>query len=379
MQNVKVNLGARAYHIQIRPGALDLVGATLRDLLPDRRQAVVITDQNVARHYSARVVASLEQAGFTAGTITVPAGESSKSLAMAARLYDGLADRQRGRHDPIIALGGGVVGDLAGFVAATWMRGVPLVQCPTSLEAMIDASVGGKTAVNHESGKNRIGAFHQPVAVMIDPDCLATLDDRDFRAALAESVKHAVIADPDFLSWHEVNAHAILGRDPATLIELIGWNCRIKACVVERDERENASDEVGRAALNFGHTIGHAIEEASNYLLRHGEAVALGMVGALALSVCRCGLPAEVRGRVELLLSRLSLPTTSGFFGTPDELMAALGRDKKNRSAAVVRFVLLKGLGVPCWHEISAADELAPPVSRVLGRSAAPGDCQRSS
>ncbi|MCB9855838.1 MAG: 3-dehydroquinate synthase [Phycisphaerales bacterium] len=363
---VTVDLGPRSYDIHVGAGLLDALGPTIRSVC-DADQITIVTDKNVAAHYSKRAVESVETAGFSAKTITIPPGESSKSLAMAQRIYDGLAERRRGRRDPIVALGGGVVGDLAGFVAATWMRGVPFVQCPTTTESMIDAGVGGKTAVNHESGKNLIGAFHQPIVVVMDIETARTLEDRDFRAGLAESVKHALISGDDFLQWHEANATRILGRDPSALSELVLRNCRIKADVVQADERESTADEVGRAVLNFGHTAGHAFETLSQGELRHGEAVSLGMVVALALSVSEMGLAADVRRRAELLLEALQLPIRSTADFDIDDVFRAMSQDKKN-VANQLRFVLLKGLGDAAWYRTGVCRVVASAIADVIGR-----------
>ncbi|MFO0840199.1 MAG: 3-dehydroquinate synthase [Phycisphaerae bacterium] len=272
--------------------------------------------------------------------LTVPPGEQNKSLASAQRLYDELARAEIRRGDLIVALGGGMVGDLAGFVAATWMRGIRFIQIPTTTEAAIDASVGGKTAVNHAAGKNLIGAFHQPIAVVIDTEFLDTLPERDFRAGLAESVKHAVTRDSEFLAWHEQNADAILAREPAALAHLIAWNCRIKAAVVATDER----DDGPRQVLNHGHTIGHALEHVFGYALRHGECVALGMLVENELSRRRGLLDADVAQRIRVLLTRLGLPTRLDRGVDADAVLRACRMDKKNAGGRV-RFVLLTGLG----------------------------------
>ena len=286
-----MELPGRAYPIDIGPGALGRIGERLRGRCEAGR-ATLITDTNVGPLYGEKAASSLDAAGFEVVVLTVPAGDASKSTARAGLLYDELAGRRHGRWEPVVALGGGMVGDLAGFVAATWQRGVPFVQCPTTVEADVDAGVGGKTAVNHPAGKNLIGVFHQPVLVCIDTDCLGTLGGRDFRAGLAESVKHAVIRDAAFFDWHEARRAEILGREPTVVLELIRRNCENKAAVVVADEREACRDGVGRAALNFGHTIGHAIEAQTGYTLRHGEAVSLGMVASMDLAARLCGFSA---------------------------------------------------------------------------------------
>ncbi len=362
---VDVPLPGRAYSIEIGSGLTDRLGARLREL-SQARQTLLVTDSTVGPLYAERVAASLSSAGFSVVTHIVPAGDASKSLGRAAQLYDRMAESHHGRFDPVVALGGGVVGDLAGFAAATWMRGVPLVQCPTTLEADIDASVGGKTAVNHPSGKNMVGAFQQPIAVCIDVDCLGSLEDRDYRAGLAESVKHAVIRDEAFLRWHEDNVGAILSRDPVVVRELIRRNCSIKAAVVVEDEREMATGTVGRAALNFGHTVGHAIEAASRYALRHGEAVSLGMVAASDLAVRACGFPESDRGRVESLLAALGLPIRSPLPLALDDLMRRMRGDKKVRHQ-VLRLAAPSAAGAMQWLDAPNETSLKTAIRRVIG------------
>ncbi len=344
---VPVNLPGRAYDIHIGHGLLHDFGRQLAARCPARR-ATVITDSNVERLSLATLTDTLRAANIESESMVIPVGEASKSLTQLSRIYDELAKRRHGRDEPIVALGGGVVGDLAGFAAATWLRGVPFVQCPTTLEAMIDASIGGKTGINHAAGKNLIGAFHQPLWVCIDPAYLATLSPRDVTAALAESIKHAVIADPGFLAWHEANIANIRSLQNEAMVELIARNCRIKAAIIEQDERETAVESVGRAALNFGHTAGHAIEAQTNYALRHGEAVALGMVAAMELSVRSCGLAEVDRQRVETLLGAVGLSVRCDHPLDVENLLVRLGSDKKVRSQQV-RFVAVPRLGVTSW------------------------------
>lgn len=365
MISVRVLIPYRAYDIHIDAGGLGRVGAALTAQCPSTL-ATIISDETVAPLYADRLGQSLVESGIEYTLLTIPPGEASKSLDMASQLYDELAAGRHARTAPIIALGGGVVGDLAGFVAATWHRGVPFVQCPTTLEAMIDAAVGGKTAVNHRMGKNLIGAFHQPLFVMVDPDTLATLAHRDFTAALAESVKHAVISGEPFLAWHEQNTPALLRRDVACMAELIRRNCEIKAGIVVADEREQSSTVVGRAALNFGHTLGHALESASDYALRHGEAVALGMVGEMELAVrCNGFLDAD-RLRVERLMDSLGLPLR---WGIEDVLLVYenLFADKK-ALADRLRFAVPRGLGNMAWLDGAAKDDILHSIQRITNR-----------
>lgn len=327
MRIVDVQIAGRAYPIFIGAGARDQLAPFLSRLSGVQKVAM-IADEMPAGLHGERVLSLLPP-----GTVqlTFPPGEESKSLATAGRLYDGLATARLGRRDAIITLGGGVACDLGGFVAATWLRGIRFIQMPTTLEAAIDASVGGKTAVNHASGKNLIGAFHQPSAVIIDTDFLATLPAREFLAGLSESVKQAAVRDSAFFSWHETNASAITGREPAALIELISMNCTIKAEVVAKDEREESL----RAILNHGHTLGHAFEYLLGYELRHGECVALGMIAENEIAAARGLLPRGVADRVRVLLERFGLPTRLPRALSPADVISACKMDKKNRDGTI--------------------------------------------
>ncbi len=336
---VQVDLGDRSYPIFIGPDLLPTVGKRLRERCP-APTAAVITDENVGPLYASTVVESLTNTGFATALLVIKAGEQSKSLAMASGLYSDLAKARIERISPLVSLGGGVVGDLTGFVAATWLRGVPFAQVPTTLEADVDAAVGGKTAVNHEAGKNLVGAFHQPCMVLMDTRTLASLPDRDVRAGLAESVKHGIIRDADFFAWHERSVRPILERDDAVLSELLERNCRIKAEVVAADEREAGV----RAILNFGHTVGHAIESDQQYALRHGECVAIGMVAAAEIAVVREMLSREDADRIRALIEAFGLPTR---VDEPLDLgtqMAYMQKDKKV-SQGKIRFVLPTAIG----------------------------------
>ena len=364
LATVEVPIPGRAYRIDIGAGLLSDLGRRLRERCGARR-ATIVTDDNVGPLYAGKAKGSLQAGGCEANVLTVAAGDTSKSWEQAGRLYDALAERRHGRDEPVLALGGGMVGDLAGFVAATWLRGVPLVQCPTTVEADVDASVGGKTAINHRAGKNLIGAFHQPILVCIDTDCLATLDRRDYCAGLAESVKHAVIRDAPFLDWHEQHVAGILGHEPETIGELIRRNCENKAAVVVADERELDEQGVGRAALNFGHTIGHAIEAQLGYELRHGEAVALGMVAALDLAVTHLEFPDDQRKRVETLLAALGLPVRAPRPLDVGDLLERLGADKKVRQRKL-RFVLPLRIGEVCWFDSPPARDVEKAIRRLL-------------
>ena len=334
MTTVRVPLGERSYDIQIQPGSLARLGAAVSAVVPKARRALVISDSNVAPHYLATAEASLAAAGITAAGAVVPAGESAKSLTEAARLYEACLDAGLERSGVVVALGGGVVGDLAGFVAATYLRGVAFVQVPTSLLAMVDASVGGKVAVDLPRGKNLVGAFHQPRLVLIDPSVLATLPPRQVSAGLAEVVKHGVIRDGAFLTWLEDHAPTVLAREADTMEHLIASNCRIKAAVVTADERE----ETGlRAILNFGHTTGHAIEAVQGYGgWLHGEAVAAGMCVATRVAAGSGVLQDEaLADRLAGLLARFGLPVSLPAGVDPAALMAAMQYDKKAEGGRV--------------------------------------------
>jgi len=362
---VPVDVPPCSYSVIIGAGILTSIGLRLRETAKADRVAV-LTDENVGPLYAEQAMAALREAHFEPSLITVPAGESSKSLKTLGNVYDALATARIDRTSTLVALGGGVVGDLGGFAAASWLRGIPFVQCPTTLEADVDASVGGKTAVNHASGKNLIGAFYQPVFVLIDTLTLATLSDRDYRAALAESIKHAVIREAGFFDWHEQHVETVLSREPAALAPLIERNVRIKAAIVARDERETSGL---RALLNFGHTVGHAIETAlarRGDPWRHGECVAVGMVAAVEMSVAAGKLERSAAERVIALLERFGLPTRAPLAGCESELMEVMTADKKV-AAGKLRFVLADAIGQatlygdiqPAWIEAGLSRCLA--------------------
>ncbi len=325
-------------HVNTSPPYPVTVGAGVISRLPSavRGRAVIIADAHVAALHTKRLTQALPDAPL----LPFEPGEASKCLATAGDLYDRLAQLGIGRGDTIVAFGGGVAGDLAGFVASTWHRGTPWINVATSLEAAVDAAVGGKTGVNHASGKNLIGAFHQPLEVIIDVELLSTLPQREFVAALAESVKHAAIADPAFLSWQEASVDAILARDGAIVEELIARNCAIKAAVVAQDERDRAL----RLQLNHGHTFGHAFEAALGYQLRHGECVALGMLAENRLSVRRGWLSARDAQRVAALLARLGLPTRLPRALDADVVLSAMRHDKKNADRRIT-LALVESIG----------------------------------
>ena len=333
-----VELGERRYPIRIGAGLLDHAD-TFADI-GFGRHVLLVSDSNVAPLYADRVLAMLP-GDYEAALHVIPAGEQHKTLESCASIFAALADMQANRDALVIALGGGVVGDLAGFAAACWMRGVRYVQIPTTLLAMVDSSVGGKTAVDLPQGKNLVGAFHQPCAVAIDTDVLATLPARELSAGLAEVVKYGAIGDRALFGWIEEHAEALLARDPSTLAEAVRKCCAHKARVVAKDE----TDHGARALLNFGHTFGHALEaEAGFGTLLHGEAVAIGMMLASRLSSELGYAPLIDTARLAALLERLNLPVSIPDGLDPAALLARMRLDKKNVSGRM-RLVLWRGIG----------------------------------
>jgi 3-dehydroquinate synthase len=340
MTTIQVEIPGRAYPIVIGRGVLGEMGAWMGRLGLGRRVAV-ISNPVVAERYGDAVRASLREAGRSAELLTVPAGEQSKTLDEAGRLYLELARLRVDRGAVVVALGGGVVGDLAGFVAATYLRGIAYVQAPTTLLAQVDASVGGKTAVDLPCGKNLVGAFHQPSLVVADVDTLATLPARELRTGLAEVIKYGVIADAALFETLEREAEAILTGDPERLIELVKRSCEIKADVVTQDERESGP----RAILNFGHTIGHAVEAESGYsALLHGEAISIGMVAAAEIAARQVALPRSDVERLRRLLERYGLPVQVPPELNRDAILATMLLDKKTLDGRL-KFVLPTRIG----------------------------------
>ena len=331
-----VDLGDRSYEIHIGAGMLARAGDFVSAVGGSR--GFVMTHPVIARLHGETLARGLE--ALQVETILVPAGERQKSLRRASALWDELLRRGADRSSVVIAFGGGVIGDLAGFVAATYMRGVPYVQIPTTLLAQVDSSVGGKVAINHPAGKNLIGAFHQPRLVVADVSVLSTLRARDYREGLAEAVKTAVIADADLFDWLERNAVALSRRNVSPVSHLVRRCCEIKAEVIRADERDSGP----RAILNFGHTVGHALESITGYRrLRHGEAAAMGMVAAARIARLLGLLPGECEERLARLLSSFRLPT--GIPGTPaGAILDAMRFDKKS-VGGVPRFVLPRAIG----------------------------------
>ncbi len=341
MRTVSVQLGRRSYAIKIAAGLLKQLGAECARLKLGARCAI-ITDTNVGKRFAKLAFDSLVKAGFEPTLIIVPAGETAKSLKSVQTCYDQLAANRLERKSFIVALGGGVVGDLAGFVAATYLRGIEFVQVPTTLLAQVDSSVGGKTGVNLKAGKNLVGAFYQPKLVLCDLDALKTLPEREFRAGLAEIVKYGIIYDAKLFAQLESNLPKLLRREPKSLAAVIARCCEIKADVVGQDETEGGL----RAILNFGHTIGHAIENSSGYgKILHGEAIAIGQAAAARLSQEILGLPARDAARIEALLVRAGLPVKMQLNGARrGKLFDAMRLDKKV-SNGEIQFVLARKIG----------------------------------
>jgi 3-dehydroquinate synthase len=352
-RTIPVQLTGHKYDILVQPGLLADAGAHLRKLTNSQKCAL-IRDPNIPPQPA--LLASLQKANFTVISTDMPAGEEHKTIEGASRLYDSLLKSNIERSTPILALGGGVIGDTAGFVAATILRGVPLVQIPTTLLAMVDASVGGKTGVNHPVGKNLIGAFHQPIAVLIDPTVLKSLPPRELRSGLAECIKHDIIRDADGFSNLEKNIPRALSLDMDYLTDLIAHNVAIKARVVEADQFEKGE----RAHLNFGHTFGHAIENVSHYSYAHGECVALGMIAAARLAASRNMLDQNSIDRIVALIKKAGLPA-SGLKLSIDEVLKAMLFDKKVKSGKI-RFILPDRIG----HVVIQDDIPEPLVRQAL-------------
>jgi 3-dehydroquinate synthase len=334
----------RSYEIVVGRGAITTLGPALAAATV--RRGIVVADAAVATTHAAAAVASLEAAGIDATLLIVPSGEASKSAVEATRLWGELAQLAVDRRTHVVAVGGGVVGDLAGFVAATFARGLAVWQVPTTIVAQVDSAIGGKTGINLDAGKNLVGAFWQPRGVIADIDTLATLPWREFTSGLAEVVKYGVILDAEFFAWLEANAAAIRDRDPEALQHVVERSAALKAHVVERDEHETSGL---RAVLNYGHTFGHAYETAAGYgTLLHGEAVAIGMTAAARLAALLGRVGPDFVARQDALLRALGLPVTAADLAwtppAPDDLLTIMGRDKKTVDGRL-RFVLPTRIG----------------------------------
>ncbi len=358
MQTVTVNLGQRSYAIELGEGLLSRVGEIMKAQGIGGRVGIV-SNPPVADLYGEEIRESLRAAGYETALVLIPEGEAHKNTVSLGLIYDALVEHRFDRSATLIALGGGVIGDVTGYAAATFLRGIGYVQIPTTLLAQVDASVGGKTAVNHHQGKNLIGAFHQPRLVVIDMDTLRTLPQREFAAGMAEMIKHGIITDAGFFGFLEEEMESLLRLDPATVENAVAASCRIKAAVVEQDEREDDR----RAILNFGHTIGHALEAFTGYeRFLHGEAVAIGMIQAAALSAGRGLCSAAELGRIEALVRRAGLPWRIPDDIALEDLVAGMALDKKSH-AGKIKFVLCEGIGRTRFQWFSATEivrELAP-------------------
>jgi 3-dehydroquinate synthase len=338
MESLSVALGSRSYPIHIGVGILDAAGLYRPHLAGGA--AAIVTNEVVAPLYLGRVRTALEAAGARVAEIVVQDGEQAKRWQTLEAVFESLLAARCGRDSLVVALGGGVVGDLAGFAAAVYQRGVALLQVPTTLLAQVDSSVGGKTAINHARGKNMIGAFHQPRAVISDVATLDTLPDRELRAGLAEVIKHALALDASFVEWLERNMEKLLTREREAVVHAVKRCCELKARIVGADERESGV----RALLNFGHTFGHAIEAGTGYgAWLHGEAIAAGMVMAAELSSRLKLIQNQDLARVRSLVARAGLPVTGPALA-PEKLMELMSVDKK-AAHGMVRFVLLEAIG----------------------------------
>ncbi|MGM0517833.1 MAG: 3-dehydroquinate synthase [Pseudomonadota bacterium] len=356
---VNVDLGERSYPIFIDRGLVD--GDTLVPFVASDR-AVIVSNTTVAPLYAERLARPLQAAGKQVELLALPDGEQYKNLETLERIYDFLMEKRADRKTTLIALGGGVIGDITGFAAASFQRGVPFIQVPTTLLAQVDSSVGGKTGINHPRGKNMIGAFYQPRCVLADTDTLDTLPDRELSAGLAEVIKYGLLWDEDFLDWIEANLAALRDRDPAALNEAIRQSCLIKAEIVRQDEREGGI----RALLNLGHTFGHAIEAGMGYgNWLHGEAVGTGMCMAAELS-CRLELiDRHACKRIERIVAAAGLPTEPPTELTPERLRELMSSDKKVENGRL-RLVLLGRLGQARLIDDVREDDLMAAIRATL-------------
>jgi 3-dehydroquinate synthase len=360
LERVTVAAPSRTYDVTIGEGLL-MRAAEHLPALPAAERAFVVADSAVAERYLAPLSEGLEAAGLRTVHLPVPRGEDAKTIQVMTALHRQLATQGAHRADPVLALGGGSVGDLAGFVAATYMRGIPFVQVPTTLTGQVDAAIGGKSAVNLPEGKNLVGAFHQPVAVLADVVTLATLPDREYRSGLAEVAKYALTLDLELLASLEGDPSPLLRREPAALEPLVARCVRAKATVVGADER----DEAGRLVLNYGHTLGHVLERLDAFAGRsHGEAIAVGMLFAARLSEATARAPRGLVARHARLLSSLGLEPETALPAT-DEVLAAMRMDKKYRGG--IRFVLLEDVGRPFVE-----DDVSEDVVRTTLEAMAP-------
>ncbi|TAL09894.1 MAG: 3-dehydroquinate synthase [Nitrospirae bacterium] len=355
LDRVRVDLPDHGYDILIQEGVIDRAGEALRALALGPH-AVVVTNAVVKRLYGSRLARGLKAAGFKPAILCLPDGERTKSLKWVSAILDELVRRRYERTTVLLALGGGVTGDLAGFAASVYLRGIPFVQIPTTLVAQVDSSIGGKTGVNHRLGKNLIGSFYQPRLVLSDPGVIRTLPPREYRAGLAEVIKYGVIADPEFFKFLEGSMSRILELDPAAVQHIIRTSATVKAAIVSEDEREGDR----RRILNFGHTLGHALETVTHYRrYKHGEAVAIGMVGAARLAAHLGLADAHIVGRIRDLVHGAGLPDGLPAYSAT-VLLRAMRQDKKVRDQRI-HFVLPDRIGHVC---VQPVDE--PQIRRIL-------------
>jgi 3-dehydroquinate synthase len=360
MRTITVNLGARSYPIYVGENILPQAGDLMRAAGLGKKTAIV-SDPKVADLYLRAAEESLRRAGFEVAVVLLPPGEENKTLGSVSAIYDRLVSQRFERGSSLLALGGGVVGDVAGFAAATFLRGIAYVQAPTTLLAQVDSSVGGKTGVNLREGKNLIGAFHQPRMVLSDVGALRSLPRKELVAGLAEVIKYGIIADPQLFAMLEEKLERIMALDAEILVKAVAASCSIKAKVVEADERE--SDV--RAVLNFGHTVGHALESLTGYeQFLHGEAVAIGMVQAAAISVKQGLGDQDSVERIRRLISRAGLPAEIPAHLDPQELVKRMEVDKKS-SEGKIKFILCEGIGKTRFHWLSPAEIVAQLVPGV--------------
>ena len=361
LQTLEVALGDRSYPIHIGGGLLQRADLILPAI--GRKKAVIVTNTTVAPLYLARLTATLESAGVAASAVILPDGEEFKDWPTLNKIFDALLESRAERSTTLVALGGGVIGDMTGFAAACYQRGMPFIQVPTTLLSLVDSSVGGKTAINHPLGKNMIGAFYQPKLVLADIDTLDTLPDRELKAGLAEVIKYGLIRDAEFLAWIEEHLDGLLARDKSLLAEAVYRSCAHKAEVVARDERETGE----RALLNLGHTFGHAIETGLGYgVWLHGEAVAAGTVMAAELSARLGWIAAADVARVEQLFRRAGLPVAGPDLGVARYL--ELMRHDKKVEAGKLRLVLFRAIGEAVVSDIASDAEIAAAITaRVSG------------
>ena len=370
---IRVDLGQKSYDVAIAPNNLKQLGALMLPLQLGKK-VLLVSNPEIFQHYGEQAVESLTLAGFDVESCTLPAGESYKTLKTLQLIYDAALEHRLERSSTLVALGGGVVGDMTGFAAATWLRGIQVVQVPTSLLAMVDAAIGGKTGVNHPQGKNLIGAFHQPKLVVIDPTVLQTLPPRELRAGMAEVIKYGVIWDGELFSQLEQSQHlgsqfsgmqapgaavtsSMAAIDPMLLQSLLERSCQAKAKVVSQDEQEAGL----RAILNYGHTIGHAVESLTGYTtVLHGEAVAIGMIAASRIAV-ELGLwTTECDARQLALIEKAGLPTQLPLGLDIDQIIETLQTDKKVK-AGIVRFILPTDIG-----KVTITDQVPESVIRQV-------------